>query len=236
MDPFQTILYELGGEPTAGEGGQPDPAADPAPPADDWAPPTREEWELMNERNQRLELLEQGQGFQPQGFEPDDELGDEPDLDPFADNYGDQLRQLIHSEWQGLQQQQQQSTEAMERAKDVLHDVCSRDGEFLNPEVSEERALALANEILPEFAGRYGMSPRAAEAAIAKAAQMVRDQEAAIGKAYHEREMNQLQQLGQARREPGAAGAQGGQGSAAPIAKGGEMSVVAHHFGQGTGR
>lgn len=228
LDPFRTIHYEV--TPEAEAPGGTDEGAEPAPEAEPWTPPTREEVELMEERLERLQLLEQ----QAQYGQPEPEAeGEEEELEVW-DMTADQLRSLIREEVNSTQQAEAEHEEAMERAKDVLKDVTTRDGEFLNPAKGEKDTLALANEILPEMAQRWGFGPKAAEAAIAKAASIVREEELVGAKAYHDRQVNEVRGLANARREPAGTG-QGTQ-NAAPVQGFGEKAVVDAYFRSGTGR
>lgn len=155
---------------------------------------------------------------------------DRPSFDPLSDNADEQLRSIIREELAPYQQFQQQAQlgEAEARAKDMLTDIQARDGEFLLPD-SAEKARVLANSLVQEAAQKHGFGPKAAEAALTQAYKTVREWEDAVGKAYHDRQMNQLRGLSGAPREPAAAG---GSVQQVTVPGGGtEMDVVRHYLG-----
>lgn len=164
-----------------------------------WSGPSQEEWEYVMSRfaQPEPEYEEQEQPFQL------------PEIDPLDDNFGQTLYDVIGQavqqhiapvmEWQ----QSQQTAEAEERALDILGDIASREGEFFEQETTFKLARDIANGFMPEAAQRYGFGPKAAEVALGQAAKLLRDYQDAIGKAYYERQMNQLTTLSGATREPG---------------------------------
>lgn len=173
-------------------------APEAAPEAEAWAP-SREEWDYVMSRFAQQEQP-------PEQEEQEFQL---PEIDPLDDNFGQTLYDIIGqavqqhiapiTEWQ----QSQQTAEAQERALDILEDIASREGEFYEQEQTFRIAHDLANSFMPEAAQRYGFGPKAAEVALQQAAKFLRDYQDAIGKAYHEKQMNQLTNLSGARTEPG---------------------------------
>jgi hypothetical protein len=124
-----------------------------------------------------------------------------------------------------------EQTEGTEKARDILHDNLSREGEFIL-EGSNDKALRLAEAYLPEMQQRYGASAEAAEQAINAAANEIREYERAVGEAFHARQMNQLKTLNDAPREPGAAVPPAVQ-TQATVPGGDEFAVVAKYGGWG---
>lgn len=230
QDPFRTIHYEASEDAASPEGAAVDAGegVEPAAEAEAWTPPSKEEVELMQDR---LEWLEAHGAQQPQAqdYTEEDEEGEELSIFDLDVN---QLRGMMRDVAMEVRMQEQAMAEGEAQMKDVLHDIQLRDGEFLNPASAEQRAIAVARDIYPQFAQRYGETDKAAEAALAKAASIVREEELTIGKAYHERQVNQVQTLASARREPGANG-QGAEGAAA--VQGGAGRTMQKYFGGGSG-
>ena len=218
-------MSELVNEPLA-----PAPEA-PAPEAEESWVPSREEWE---QTQQALYDLTQQVAPPPQR-----ETG-YPSIDPFADDYPQQLAGFVtQSVQQAIQplmewQQGQQLGEAEERALDILDDITSRDGEFLAKEQAYEASRALAGVFVNEEAEKHGWGPKAAEAALQRAAKFVRDYEQAVGKAYYDRQINQFSTIAGADREPPA----GGVGSQQIVTErgGDELSLVQKYGGFAPGR
>jgi hypothetical protein len=122
-----------------------------------------------------------------------------------------------------------QTSEGEQMALDVIADIEAREGEFLVPETSRPLARMLADDFWPEAVERFGTkSAKAGEFALEQAYKQVRELEQAIGKAYHERQINELRGLAGARREPAAAGAQGAQELV--IREGGDELDLARSF------
>lgn len=194
-----------------------------------WTGPTQEEWERLNgaydqiaELPARLEQMMQ----QPQ-------YPQNTTIDPFADDFQAQLDSYMEQRMAPFRQAQQtwEQQEGTERARDILNDNVSREGEFIL-EGSTGQALRLAETYLPEFQAKYGATAQAAEAAINAAAGEIRDYEQKVGEAYHQRQMNQFRKIGEAPREPGTATAAATQAHVIPPG-GDEMSVVRHYGGIG---
>jgi hypothetical protein len=127
-------------------------------------------------------------------------------------------------------QQHLQESEGQEQFKDVLHSIQQDKGEFLF-QGTPDKAFTLAQQHYPEFAARYGHSDRTAEMAIEKAYEDLRAWEDAVGKAYMEREQNQLATLAGAPRSPAQAGRPAAQ-QLATVDGGDEKSVLAKYFPQ----
>ena len=178
-----------------------EPVAEPAEPA--WAGPSADEWGQVTQTLGYLADLAQqsqapGEGQQYAA------------IDPFADNFGEQLSGYIGrafeehlgpiKEWQ----QGQMLGEAEERALDIIEDDVSRNGEFMLGEKAFEGIRALANVFMSEESQRYGYGPKAAESALARAASEWRAYEKELAQKAIEQHMNQLTNLAGAGREPGA--------------------------------
>jgi hypothetical protein len=164
--------------------------------------------------------------YQP---EPVYEQPETPQLDPFGEDFGSQLAQLIRQEINGavapLQERAQAEVlgEAESRAMDILKDDLARNGEFVGGEQVIGAARAYAEQLLPQFQERYGYGPRAAEAALTASAAHFRQLEQTIGQAAVERYKNELATLTSARTEP----AMGRVGSEAPGEYKTEMDALA---------
>ncbi len=164
-----------------------------------------------------------------------------PQIDPFAENFGEQLAGYIGqavqqslaplAEWQ----YGQQLSEAEERAYDILEDIASREGDFMQKDQAFAAARALANSYMPEEAQRYGWGPQAAEAAIARAAADVRAYETAVREAAIQQYNNQIARLDGAGREPIGAVVASPQGAITQPG-GDELSVVTAFGGRVPGR
>jgi len=192
-----------------------------------WTGPSQEDWTGVQETLQALTpLVQQWNEWQNA---PEEEEGAAPagDYDPFEP---ESIRALIREELGPIQQytQAQQMGEAEERAMDILTDISGREGEFLFDQ-SKGLARELANRYIGETQQKFGFGPKAAEAALERAYKDVRAWEDAVGKAYHERQVNQLSTLGQARREPAAAGTVGADQRAATEG-GTEIDLVRQFF------
>jgi hypothetical protein len=105
--------------------------------------------------------------------------------------------------------------EGEQRLNDILADDIARNGEFAaDPEADKQaRSLVrtLAEQAFPEVAQRYGMTPRAAEIAMSRAADQVRGLLKAAGAAAVTQNANHLATLAGARSEPGVGGGSGVQ-------------------------
>lgn len=208
-------------------------AAEPDAPAEEWSGVSREDYQqltsTLEEQREALEYMYgrlgpvfDGPQQQPQGPEP-------VQLDPLDDNFQSQLDQYIDQKFSGYQEyvQAQQFREGEARAQDIIADDIAANGDFVFAE-SKDKARALANNYIGEMNQQYPRDPgKAAEAALHKAAQDVRDWETAVGKAYHEQQLNQLSSLSGARPQPGV-GTNGTQQFTIPEG-GGLLDVVGRH-------
>lgn len=194
---------------------------DPAPAEQDaWTGPSQQEWndylsfrdQVQTAQQQYEQELAQQQTQQGASIDWLDE-----DSQAQLDRYLDQRLQQRLEPIQEFQEQVARA-EGDQRAQDILNDIVARDGDFIfnDPDSqfgdSKKKARELANNYFPEVAQRHGYGTsmwnptRAAEAAMEQAVKDVRAWEQAVGKAYYEREVNQLRGLAGAPREPGAAG------------------------------
>jgi hypothetical protein len=198
-------------------------AAEPEGPPE-WFSPYQERFDQFTQSAEQLAFVAQQLQAQqqPQSREP---------WDPFAENAEEGLRNIIREELTPYQYARQtwEQQEGNERARDVLQDNISREGEFIL-EGSQDRALRLAEAYLPEMQERYGATAEAAEQAINAAAAETREYERQVGEAYHARQMNQLKTLNDAPREPGAVAPAVQTTGPAPTD---EMAVVAKYGGWG---
>lgn len=218
---------ETGGAPAVLDQAAPPEPAEPADEPQGWVGPSREEWTglqqqhqaLLNWAQQRVALEAQASGPQV------------PRPDPFADDFHEQLDRYIDAKTAPFAQtyDQMELAAGEELAHDIIADNIAREGEFLT-EGSKERAFQLARTFMPQAVHRFGYNDRAGEFALEQACKAVREWEQATGRAYHERQINQLGTLSGARGEPGAAGA-ATQIQAGPYAKG--QRVTDKFFGGG---
>lgn len=198
-----------------------------------WTGPDQETWEQMVETNNMLREAMTQQAPEPQyqnGQQPAVEIPDQyADPEGFAAWLHSQINETVAPVTQ--YQEQLQAAEGKEIGLDILADLESREGEFIMPDYSRQRAYELGDHYYAEMVERYGQTPKAAEAALVRGYKEAKEQEIAIGKAYHEREINQLATLSGAPRELAAAGAAGA--SQTDIPQGGnERSVVNRFFPQ----
>lgn len=200
-----------------------------------WGGPTQEEWAEIQETNA---LIREAMTQQP--AEPQYQNGQQQQAPEIPDQYADPQgflewqRSLIREEVAPVTQYQEQlqAAEGKEIGLDILADLESREGEFIMPDYSRQRAYELGDHYYAEMVERYGQTPKAAEAALERGYKEAKEQEIAIGKAYHEREINQLATLSGAPRELAGAGAAGA--TQATIPQGGdERSVVARYRDEG---
>jgi hypothetical protein len=160
--------------------------------------------------------------------------GDEPggapalELNPWDDSFGTNLATIIaQASEQTLERMQQMmsgiaaplaareqaevTARGEENLKDILADDIARNGDFAtDPETGQAPGKSLirplADALFPEFAQKFGATPRAAEFAMAKAAGIVRELERVAGTAALTREQNRLATLAGTNGEPGASG------------------------------
>ena len=123
----------------------------------------------------------------------------------------------------------QQLGEAQERAYDILDSIVARDGEFINQDQAFEASIALANSYMQEESAKYGYGPRAAEAALTRAAGTIREYETAVAQAAEERYMNRLSNLGGAPHDVYGAALAGQEAFTVPA--GGDEYGVLERFG-----
>lgn len=201
------------------------PAAEPA-----WTGPTQEEWQQWQQANEYLssQLQEAQKAAQPPG-QP-------TPIDPFADDFHAQLEQFVAQKLQPYEELRTDVTmgEAEERANDILADLQSSKGDFIDPE-SKSIARAMAERFLSEEQQRYGFGAQAAEAALQRGYEYARERETKLSELAVQQHLNQLKTLNGAPRQPGVSQ---GAGSTAVqqhvIPPGGdEMSVVRHYGGYG---
>lgn len=183
-----------------------DPAAEPQ-----WGGPSQDEWgqvmgyvaeqQAQQQAYQQAQEQQASQQAQPQQY---------PNLDPFDENFSQQAVELFRSiqaeqlaplqQWQ----QTQQLGEAENRAYDILDDIVSREGEFLDSERAFPAVISRAQQFYGEEASKHGDGPRAAEAALTRAASEQRAYEKAVADAAVARHNNQLTTLSGAATEPGS--------------------------------
>jgi len=155
-------------------------------------------------------------------------------LDPLADDFQSQFDRYLETKLAPFTEFQHhvQANEGTQQFKDVIHDLQQANGEFLLPDTAK-RAMPLARDLYPEFVQRFGHNDRAAEMAIEKAYETLKEWELGVGKAYYEREQNQLATLAGAPRTPGAPG-QSAQQQLTTVEGGNEFDVLRKYFPNGT--
>jgi exonuclease VII large subunit len=208
---------------------EPEPQTPAAVEPEAWTGPSQEEWQQWQQSNEYIaEQLRQAQ----QALTPQEQA----QLDPFADNFQSQLDAYIAQKIQPYEELRTNLSmgEAEERANDILVDLQSAKGEFVDPG-SKDIARAMAERFLVEEQQRYGLGAQAAEAALERGYEYARERENKLGELAVQRHLNQLKTLNGAPRQPGVSQ---GAGSTAVqqhvIPEGGdEMSVVRHYGGYG---
>ena len=200
---FEAVPDPLGAPGYAPEaGGEPEPVVEPEPfqiSQEDWERTQQGQQYLIDRLEQIARMGEQQQQDPNTITLPEDSLLNESDLQvigeliqrataPFAET----REQWMQSEGQGL-------------ALDVIADENAQNGEFLF-EGSKQRAQDLSENYYPDYRARYGHGPDAAEAALRQACADIREWEQQVGKAYMEREQNQLATLAGAPRSPSQPG------------------------------
>ena len=146
-----------------------------------------------------------------------------PTLDPFSDDFGSQLAQLIaQSNQQVIGQMQQllqpmlgqheekQNAEGQQRIADIVSDIAAREGDFTGP--GKAAVPDIAPLFLEQFERTFGQGPKAAEAALNQAAKVIRGIETAAATAAVEKYKNELSTIGGARGIPagGSSGIEAG--------------------------
>ena len=216
--------------------GAPEPVAEPAPePAEPaWAGPSQDEWgSVMGYIQQQQQQAEQ---YAQQQYEAQQAQGQQaPPIDFFADDASQQVYGLVQ---QAVQQSiaplmewkyGQDLGEAHNRAIDIIDDEVSRNGEFMLGEKAYANVEALANTYLPEESQRHGYGPKAAEAALARAAADWRTYESELQQKAIEQYKNQLTSLSGAPRDVYGAALAGSEGFTVP--QGGDEYGVLERFG-----
>jgi hypothetical protein len=235
MFPLHTLNFEAPADAAPFAGGEPEVGVEETAP---WAPDP-EQWEQMVETTQMLREALQASQQEPEQpaapqYQPIGPQQQEGPPDYYDDPEGFQrwIDARIEERTAPVTQFQQQleQEQGRELGLDMLADMEAREGEFLMPDYSRERAYELADRYYAEAVQRYGNTPRAAEVAMQRGYKEARENEQAIGKAYHERELNQLATLSGAPRELPGTGNSGAQQVAIPEG-GNEMDLVRRHFG-----
>ena len=193
----------------------------------------REEFEGQLEylRQQNAQLVEylqsqqqpQAEQGQPQ-FDPAQLVDEFGNLNPvalaqFMAQNNEQLMGAFDQRFQQIQaplaarEEAETIAEGEQRLQDILADDVSRNGEFSPKADVDKQARGLvrmiADQQFVEVAQQYGMSPRAAEIAMGRAAAQVRDMLRANAEAAVEAHVNHNATLAGARSEPGAAAGNG---------------------------
>jgi hypothetical protein len=208
---------------------EPEPQAPAAVEPEAWTGPSQEEWQQWQQANEYLanQLQEAQKALTPQ---------EQAQLDPYADDFQSQLDAYIAQKLTPYEELRTNVTmsEAEERAEDILTDLQTAKGEFVDPG-SKDIARAMAERFLGEEQQKYGFGAQAAEAALERGYEYARERENKLGELAVQRHLNQLKTLNGAPRQPGVSQ---GAGSTAVqqhvIPEGGdEMSVVRHYGGYG---
>jgi hypothetical protein len=209
-----------------------EPAVEPGEPVEieesPWTGPSQEDWgQVQNTLGYLAEFV------QSQQAPPPEESG--LSIDPFADDFGSQLAQVVNQAvQQGIApvmtwQEQQQLGEAEQRAFDILQDDVSRHGEFMLGEKAYANVRAIANTYFEDEAKRHGFGPRAAEAALSRAASDWREYEKELASRAIEQHMNRLTDLSGAGREAASGAVAAQQVVSTP--GGDELSLVHKYNG-----
>lgn len=220
------------GAEAAASAAEPSAAAETAAPAFD---PAELQAELEFVRNQNAQLAQILQAQQTRET-PGQAAAQLPEYDPFDaqsvvawQNARDQqllaaIDQRLSTVTNQFAQQaaMAQQVEGEQRIEDVIADDISRNGEFAADPAADAQARAtvraLAEQMFPEYAQRYGAGPRAGELAIAKAAAQVRTLLQAAGTTAVTQRDNELATLAGAKGEPGAGASAGVPGVSVPAA------------------
>lgn len=178
---------------------------------------------IQRELDDRLAALQYGQQYDPPiaGATPGPMSGQQPansfdwsQIDPYGEDFGAQLgfgiqqtiTQALGDALSPLSSTLQQQAEAAQlaegeqRAQDIIADAVNQ--HHLSAQ-GQSQIRPLAEQYMNEFVGRYGETPRAAEAAIYKAAQEVAAYETALKAQAVEEYKNQIATLAGAQDEPG---------------------------------
>jgi hypothetical protein len=199
-------------------------AAAPEPP--NWEDPAL--LDLVDSRAAQIAQTQLAQLLEQYAAEPQ-EPG-QPQIGQLVDEYGNldpnALVQLLTTQQQQMLQQfdqrlqqiqaplaaraaQEANAEGNQRLQDILADDIARNGEFSADKDADAKARGLvrtlAEQAFPEVAQRYGVTPRAAELAMTRAAAQVREVLAADRQASLSTEQNRIAALAGVRPEPGTA-------------------------------
>lgn len=156
------------------------------------------------------------------GFEAQQAPG-VPSIDPFADDFGQQLQQLLAAERQATvdamremfapmqqQQQAQQQAEGDEMIRTAITETATRLGGIRGGDAAINRVLAaVRTDFFPEAARVYGQTDRAAEVAIERALTAEREYQAAIVAAGVGQHVEHINTLAGARPEIGVGSGSG---------------------------
>jgi len=188
-----------------------------------WAP-SQEEWGQLTQAVNYLAQLEQQRA---QVYQPPQQ--DYQDWDPYD---REQVRALFREEFQPYAQDREQARlgEAEELARDILTDLAKRDGEF-----DIDLARLRAEQHLPEMQQRYGFSQKAAEEALARAAEEQRQWELQRDGQAVNRYTNQIATLAGAPGEAGSTYTQGVQQRTMPDYRQGGTVTQRFFGGNGDG-
>lgn len=222
--------------PESGEAVTPSAAATDAAPA--WTPDSPEFRQAVAEmagqeaerRFQQLLHEAQEQQYEPQG---------PPPVDPFSDDYSEQLaareqwmiEQITGQMQQAIQpllqsHQQQVSAEGQAGMKDILADLAAREGDF-----NQDAAFQVRDAFLREAVDQYGPNMRAAEIGLANAAKFVRGLEQAAEQRGYEKGKNYAATLAGVPGEP-AAGVSGATSGAQTLPEANSLSDVTKRYAQ----
>lgn len=162
-----------------------------------------------------------------------------PPVDPFSDDYSDQLaareqwmiEQITGQVQQAIQpliqsHQQQQSAEGQAGMKDILADIAAREGDF-----NQGAAFEVRDSFLREAVEQYGPSMRAAEIGLANAAKFVRQLESGAEARGYEKGKNYASTLAGVPGEP-AAGVSGAASGAQTMPEANSLSDVTKRYAQ----
>lgn len=225
--------------PDSGEAVTPSAAATDAAPA--WTPESPEFRQAVaemagQEAERRFQqLLHEAQQEQQYAAEPQGP----PPVDPFSDDYSEQLaareqwmiEQITGQMQQAIQpllqsHQQQVSAEGQAGMKDILADLASREGDF-----NQDAAFQVRDAFLRDAVDQYGPNMRAAEIGLANAAKFVRGLEQAAEQRGYEKGKNYAATLAGVPGEP-AAGVSGAASGAQTLPEANSLSDVTKRYAQ----
>lgn len=162
-----------------------------------------------------------------------------PPVDPFSDDYSEQLaareqwmiEQITGQMQQAIQpllqsHQQQVSAEGQAGMKDILADLAAREGDF-----NQDAAFQVRDAFLRDAVDQYGPNMRAAEIGLANAAKFVRGLEQAAEQRGYEKGKNYAATLAGVPGEP-AAGVSGATSGAQTLPEANSLSDVTKRYAQ----